>query len=1562
MGRVADVAWSVLVLIGLIAVVTCAGAHEARGADAASSMQAYCSVPPLPGFGVKPNLLLLLDNSASMYDLAYTDPNVFCFDDGFDPSPEGNYPGYFDQGTLYRYSVEPLGSGKFVPATVSIGASSCNQARSSHFCVNLDSSNKIDNFLATGKFLNWLAMSKLDLEKLALTGGKYDTVSGTLQGESRGCQGKRHVKTVYAETTENEKIVNDLTKPLPVTFGVRGPIPSEPGYVQQANHGGPSRIDVYPAKYNRDDCLTAVNKWQLGTRNDIALYTAKCMGKLELNDGTPTAGKVFAEIMTYCYTYRAGTDIVYDDIADTLVFDCIQRYSSVYSSQPTKIVKNTGDDVCGGGVFHNFITHENPITHEKTTSVTGYLGQCYQTGDEVDADCAVTQTKDFCSEVQMPWLADPSTGVTQAGTNASLPAYILDAGITSLGQVAGTLQVRVATAAAPTGLIQQFATEINLGAMVFNDNGAGSECRDTIPCVKHCSNDAPPRRECYVDGDCRSAGPCVEDTHNDGGRIISYINYTEVGDHGTGTSLVAAIDAIRGTSWTPLAEAFYDVIGYFASQDKLRLQQEDFNLANPPSKYSCQSNNVLILTDGMSTADRATAVNSYVAAAVAKWTGSDGIPASLTTTNDTAPDAAPSYLGSYNLDDLAWIARHKNIFDPDQPISRRRDYITTHVVYTGPPCGDPKTGTGYNPDGSCVSSDEGKPEKLMQLTASKGGGVIESVRNPAALQSALKGLFQQVVGGSYTGGSSSILATGEGNGALFLQPQFYPNKSFDAGRTSAAWIGEMQSLWYYIDPFIGGSVGASSGIREDTGGDRKLDLKQGRVVQFILDPVLLETRARLSGDADGDGSIDVPQPSGYPMTVVPEAVQSLWRAGRKLWERVPSTRTIYTQTGGAFLIPFLDTTSAANQQLLQAKDQAEADQIVAFARGTDDSTGANGPATRTRTLTAYGATDKRVWKLGDIISSTPVLQSAVPLGSYHLAAPRGYGDVSYGTFSDSEAYRKRGTVYVGANDGMLHAFRLGKLKVRPDGNESWPVSQKAALATVSGEEDRLGEEQWAFVPKNALPYLRYLKEPLYPHLYYVDGAITLVDAAIGDPQRCSRDDYWNCIKDTSGNSWRTVLIGGMGLGGASRLSGDACSDQDPSPTCVKAPAAGVGGLSSYFALDVTGQAEDGSSSAPTLLWEFSHPELGFATSGPAILRVKARSTGDDQVVIHDPNRNGRWFAVFASGPTGAVDRKTRQFTGVSDQNLKLFVVDLNAVPPLVQGRNYWIIDTGIQKAFGGSMAGAGIDADRWNGSSDASNSGNYEDDALYVGYTRAADGGGWTGGVLRLLTKEDPDPSTWKTSKVIDDIGPVTTSVGKLQDRQYRRLWLYFGTGRYFNNQDDLSAGRALYGVSEPCYFGNNALDAACTEEPVKLSDLTDVTDVTRVVAVKDQGSSYKGWRISLDGPSGRLASERVVDNPISLTGGAVFFTTYQPSVDPCQDGVAYLWGVHYSTGGPIRSVAAQALMPLSNGSSATLDAAALPDHGKRRSPPQPGKALKPRLVTNSGLKPLKKIIHIQER
>ena len=1487
-----------------------------------SSMRNYCDAPPVDGF--KPNLLLMMDNSASMYDLAYTNPSTYCIDDSIDTFEKAGtrYTGYFDPSKLYSYNF--TNSDFETASSQTMPTAPCSAAQTSYLCANV-TSGKLDNLLASGNFLNWLTTSKLDIEKKALTGGNYDPTHQWLQSETRGCQGKGFIKMVGNS---------------PVTFAVRGPLPGESDYVYRASYGGFTKIDVYASRYNKDPCLAAVKAWQDGVAASFTAAAQACLNNQydpPPHSTTPSKGNVFTQIMSDCYLHLAQGTPLSADIA--LENACRSRYL-VYYPQPALIPASAGDEVCGANLQHN-----------GGYSSEGFLGSCYPV-NKWNSSCVVSQMTDFCNEMVTPTLTDPSASTLMTGTNANLPGFILDAGITNLGAVSGTVRARVATGAAPTGLIQEFSSVINFGAMVFNDSGAGSECSSqkgsAIPCVKHCQKDPAPQNECYQDIDCASHTSCVQDSLSDGGRIISYVNHTPLGDHTPGSGLIASIDAVAANSWTPLAETFYDAIGYFANRTDLRLQAADFDATWPPRQFACQRNNILIVTDGMSTADRAEVVNSYVANGLSGYTAdaSKGMPALQTTKIGDLASAAPPFQGSYNLDDLAWIARNTNITNTGAPIRNLSDYLSSYVVYTGPPCG------AYDANGNCTTSDEGVPEKMMQLVALKGGGKIANAQNPADLETALRGMLAQI--GTNSGTGASILSTGDSNGAIFLQEQFYPNKSFDGGVTWASWIGEMQSLWYYIDPFIGSTGGAST-IREDTGAKLTLDLKKDRVVQYSFNGQ--NTQANLYLDADGDGNVDPAQPAGYPQAVSPDAVQSLWRAGLQLWKRDPATRTIYTQTDGQNLTG-LSASDANQQQFLQASDPTDAGNIVSFVQGTDS------PSTRNRSVYADATGTKKVWKLGDIISSTPALQSVTSLGSYNIPAPQGYGDLSYQNFINSIAYQKRGTVYVGANDGMLHAFRLGSLQLQRDA--SWSSSQKA---TLTGTE--LGKEEWAFVPRNALPYLRYPMDPNYSHLHFVDGSITLADASLGNPANCDRNSYWNCPEvygkgtrdeDTQGTNWHTVLIGGMGLGGASKGAGDTCSE-GASGTCIKAPLPTVG-LSSYFALDVTGQKNDGTGPPPTLLWEFSPPGLGFATSGAAIVKLNARTGAD--LATHDSSKNGRWFAVFASGPTGSIDCSSCQFQGKSDQNLKLFVVDLNAVPPLTQGGNYWVIDTGIPSAFGGNMSGAGIDTDRWNMSA----SGFYEDNALYLGYTGKAGDGTWTnGGVLRLLTRENPDPSQWVTSKVIDGIGPVTGAVSRLQDRGNHSLWLYFGTGRYFFNQDDMPAGRSLFGVKEPCYVGmaggmvvdslpedNVSVTACSTRTPLTLSDLSNMTDST------SPGPGAHGWWIGLDAAAGTFGSERLTANPAALTGGAVSFTSFKPSSVPCQQGASYLWVVKYDSGGSAAFLNGKAIVPLSNGSSAELSLANWTDRGGRRGAQMTGKPGGVKLITNSGLKPLKKIIHIQER
>jgi type IV pilus assembly protein PilY1 len=79
-------------------------------------------------------------------------------------------------------------------------------------------------------------------------------------------------------------------------------------------------------------------------------------------------------------------------------------------------------------------------------------------------------------------------------------------------------------------------------------------------------------------------------------------------------------------------------------------------------------------------------------------------------------------------------------------------------------------------------------------------------------------------------------------------------------------------------------------------------------------------------------------------------------------------------------------------------------------------------------------------------------------------------------------------IYVGANDGMLHAFRAD-----------------------TGDANS-GKEIFAYVPAAVYDNLSKLTAPSYVHKPFVDGSLSAGDAYVG-------------------GTWKTVLLGGLGGGG-----------------------------------------------------------------------------------------------------------------------------------------------------------------------------------------------------------------------------------------------------------------------------------------------------------------------------------------------------------------------------------------------------------------------------------------------
>ncbi len=165
---------------------------------------------------------------------------------------------------------------------------------------------------------------------------------------------------------------------------------------------------------------------------------------------------------------------------------------------------------------------------------------------------------------------------------------------------------------------------------------------------------------------------------------------------------------------------------------------------------------------------------------------------------------------------------------------------------------------------------------------------------------------------------------------------------------------------------------------------------------------------------------------------------------------------------------------------------------------------------RTSNLSTNRLFRKRDRLLGDIIESAPKF-----LGKSNAR----YTDIGFGpsavagTFAASNLTRS-GTVYFGANDGMLHA-------INADNNSA-----------------DLAKERWAFIPSTVIKNLPKLADKNYDsnHLNYVNGDVVIADV-------CKAT---NCTAvTTSASDWATILVGGLNGGGKGYYALDITNPANP---------------------------------------------------------------------------------------------------------------------------------------------------------------------------------------------------------------------------------------------------------------------------------------------------------------------------------------------------------------------------------------------------------------------------------
>ncbi|MGR8918544.1 MAG: pilus assembly protein, partial [Gammaproteobacteria bacterium] len=130
-----------------------------------------------------------------------------------------------------------------------------------------------------------------------------------------------------------------------------------------------------------------------------------------------------------------------------------------------------------------------------------------------------------------------------------------------------------------------------------------------------------------------------------------------------------------------------------------------------------------------------------------------------------------------------------------------------------------------------------------------------------------------------------------------------------------------------------------------------------------------------------------------------------------------------------------------------------------------------------------GTLRNRETLLADIIHSTPVAVTSDQSTPPYQLLPGAEGS-SFNAYLQAKATRED-MVYVGANGGMLHGFRVSN-----------------------------GTEEFAYVPQVVFPNLADLTSTNYAHKFYVDGALQAADVYIG-------------------GGWKSVLVGTPGRGGAS---------------------------------------------------------------------------------------------------------------------------------------------------------------------------------------------------------------------------------------------------------------------------------------------------------------------------------------------------------------------------------------------------------------------------------------------
>jgi len=235
-------------------------------------------------------------------------------------------------------------------------------------------------------------------------------------------------------------------------------------------------------------------------------------------------------------------------------------------------------------------------------------------------------------------------------------------------------------------------------------------------------------------------------------------------------------------------------------------------------------------------------------------------------------------------------------------------------------------------------------------------------------------------------------------------------------------------------------------------------------------------------DLNPDGTIKTPETwdAGKVMNSNKRGTVSTWVDGNFGKSKGDFTDLNLTDKGGKKLETYLNPLGEdINNDTKVQKDDSQA--IVGFTLDANYDDGKNGPG-------YYKGVRSGKWLLGDIYHSTPLVVGAPVFNFPDAAFPQKYSDFKTNLKS------RETIIYVGANDGMLHAF-----------------------------SDKDGKEKFGVVPNNHLGKAKELRTK--SHQFFVDSSPRAYDVLIA-------------------GSWSTVIVSGERGGGNAYFALDVTDPKD----------------------------------------------------------------------------------------------------------------------------------------------------------------------------------------------------------------------------------------------------------------------------------------------------------------------------------------------------------------------------------------------------------------------------------